>query len=299
MDYLTLSEYANLPAEDEAYLIDEFLPYRGRILLLGPQKVGKSFLALQIGLAIAKGEPFMGRPARAAKVLYLQYDTPHNIWRKRLHDIMRAGIEFPDNFYMVNVKNPAHKTKLDVLKNVEDVMYLQQVLEDVQPNLVIVDTLRKIYNGDENSSNVGKELFDTLNDVFKDQCVIFIHHTHKLSPPPGQKIQTRITPGDAGRGTSFFAGEVDAIYMLYGGRFSSECRFDESFDLRCDFDKITKQFSFPELATLPKMEASIRRIWNGTSWSSWADFHRHISHTIVDVPSHLMNRLEAELWQPS
>lgn len=300
MKTLTLDEYADLAAEETTeYLIDQFIPLPGRVLLIGPPKEGKSYFGLQLGLAVAKGEPFMGRKSHSAKVLYLQYDTPHKIWMNRAAKLRKNGMTFHPNFHMLDPKDPSYKKTIDVRKRIEDVIYLKEVVEKIQPQLVIIDTLRKMFSGDENSSDIGAEVFNVLNDIFKDQAVVYIHHTHKLSPPPGQKIQARIRPVDALRGSSFYSGEVEAVYLILGNQLISDSRIDESSTSHLLWDKVTQTWSFPDVEKLNKKEAQIRQLYASRSWASWMDFYKFMSHTIPDVPDHLMNRLEIELALPS
>lgn len=293
MKTLTLDEYADLPESDSSYLIDKFIPCPGRILLVGPPKKGKSYLGLQIGLAVAKGEPFMGRPSKSSKVLYLQYDTPHSLWLQRLKDLRKAGVRFHENFVMMDPTEA--RSSLDIVKNTSDVRYLMDIVNHVQPKLVIIDTLRKVFSGDENSSDVGATVFNTLNDIFKHQAVIYIHHTHKLSPPPGQKIQHKISPVDSVRGSSFFSGEVDAVYLLYGKYLSTDCRFDESTDYPIERDEVTKLWTFTDTEKVNKQEVKIKELWTSKQWGSWLEFRKFIMHTLVTVPDHLLSRLEGEL----
>ena len=292
MKTLTLDQYADLPQEEGSYLIDKFIACPGRHILVGPPKEGKSFLGLQIGLAIAKGEPFMGRPSRQSKVLYLQYDTPHSIWLDRVKKLRKAGVSFHENFVTLDPSDA--KSQVDVRKNPKDIVYLKELIEAVQPKLVIIDTLRKIFSGDENSSDIGAEVFNILNEIFKHQAVIYIHHTHKLSPPPGQKVQARVKPVDAVRGTSFFSGEVDAVYLLYGSKLSCDVRFDESTDYPVKRDPDTKLWAFPDVEKLLKLEASLRTMYASKTWASWASFVKHAHHTFPVIPDHLIQRLEEE-----
>lgn len=297
MKTLTLDEYADLPESESSYLIDKFIPCPGRILLVGPPKKGKTYLGIQIGLAVAKGEPFMGRPSKASKVLCLQYDTPHSLWLQRLKDLRKAGVKFDPNFVMIDPTEA--KGSLDIIKNPHDVKYLQDIVAEIKPKLVIIDTLRKIFSGDENSSDVGATVFNTLNEVFKEQAVIYIHHTHKLSPPPGQKIQHKISPVDSVRGSSFFSGEVDAVYLLYGKYLSTDCRFDESTEYHVERDEITKLWTFPDGEKITKQETKIRELWASKKWENWLVFRKHVLHTLITIPDHLMSRLEGELCPSS
>lgn len=293
MKTLTLAQYADLPVVESHYLIHKFIPCPGRVMLVGPPKIGKSYLAIQIGLAVAKGEAFMGRPSKSSKVLYLQFDTPHILWHERLNELRRAGITFHDNFVMLDPSTS--RSQIDIRKSASDVAYLKEIVEEVKPQLVIIDTLRKCFSGDENSSDIGAEVFNLLNDIFKEQAVLYIHHTHKLSPPPGQKVQARISPVDAVRGTSFFSGEVDAVYLLYGNKLSTDARFDESLDYPCKHDPDTNLWIFPEAEKLIKQEIQIREMYASQTWPSWASFRKHVNHTLAIVPTHLLDRLASEL----
>jgi RecA-family ATPase len=169
------------------------------------------------------------------------------------------------------------------------------MVEVVKPKLVIIDNLRKIFSGDENSSDIMSEVFTILNGVFKQQAVIYIHHTHKLSPPPGQKVQARVAPVDAARGSSFLTGEVDAVYLLYGNKLSTDVRFDESTEYPLVRDEHTKLWSFPEAERLQKMEVHIRSLFGSRAWDSWGSFLKQLRYTIPAIPDHLMSRLEEEL----
>jgi hypothetical protein len=296
MKTLTLDEYADLASlEPDEYLVEQFIPYPGRVLLVGPPKEGKSFLGLQLGLAVAKGEPFMGRKSKASKVLYLQYDTPHKIWMKRTSRVRSNGLTFHPNFFMLDPRDPDYRKKVDLRKNLDDISYFKEIIEKIKPELVIIDTLRKMFSGNENDSDIMQEVFNNLNDIFENQSVVFVHHTHKLSPPPGQKIQARIKPVDAIRGSSYISGEVDAVYLLLGNQLVSESRIDEATTWKLEWDKVTNIWSFPDADKVAKKEAKIREIWASKHWPDWITFKRHILHTFLDTPDHLIQRLEGEL----
>lgn len=296
MKILTFNECADLAnQEPQNYLVDQFIPYPGRILLIAPSKKGKSFLGMQLGLAVAKGESFMGRKSTSSRVLYLQYDTPPKIWLKRMADVRKYGLTGHSNFITLDHREPDYRKRIDIRKNPSDVLYLKEVVEQIQPKLVIIDTLRKMFSGDENSSDVAQEVFNNLNEIFEHQSVVYIHHTHKLSPPPGQKIQAPVSPGDAVRGSSFFAGEVDATYLIFGNKLISESRIDEPIEEKMEFDKITLQWKFQGNEKLIRQEKQVRDLWKSKSWGSWMEFRKHVLHTLVTIPDHLMSRLEHEL----
>jgi hypothetical protein len=301
--YVSVDGYLAIPTGETVFLIDQFLAKPGRHLLIGPPKGGKSYLALQIAHAVVHHAPFLGRPSspHAHRTLYLQFDMPPNLWNSRLKTLYEEGITFPgfcqdrttSDFVLLA---PSHqRPRLDLLGCQSDRHYLQQIMKDLTPDLVIVDTLAKLHGGDENSERSMKAVFHQLNDIFGDCAVIYVHHTHKLSPPPGQKAVHRPKPADAARGSSFLTGEVDTIWLLYNNLLSTEVRFDENGYYPCHQDVHTSLWTFKEPERVARLEEALRRDWHKRAWSSWKDYRHYIYENHTDLPHHLVNRLRAEL----
>ena len=55
---------------DLDYAVEGLLPLTGTAVLAGRPKSGKSTLALNLALAVARGEPFLGRETRKGPALY-------------------------------------------------------------------------------------------------------------------------------------------------------------------------------------------------------------------------------------
>lgn len=301
MKYLTASQYANLPIPPVSFLIHRFIPRTGTVMLCGPPKEGKSFLALQIAMAIADGVPFLGRPSVKSKVLYLQLDNPTDVWVNRLNDLKVCEISLPDNLIIPDPFEPDYRDKLDIVKNPEDLEYLVHTVKEVDPALVVLDTLFDINGGRENDAADVRQLYNSIMELCRERCVLLIHHTHKLSPPPGQKIQHRISPVDAARGSSAMAGKMNAVYLLNGNILRTDPRFDAKTDYKTFMDPITKLWVFPEEEKLKEQEGMVRKLYASKQWKSWMEFRKHLNFTYVSdiIPDHLMSRLETELHPSS
>jgi hypothetical protein len=61
------------PVEPQSYFIDGFLPKKNIVLVVGDDP---SLFLLQLGLCVAAGVPFLGRPTRRGKVLFVECLTP-------------------------------------------------------------------------------------------------------------------------------------------------------------------------------------------------------------------------------
>lgn len=300
MKYLTASQYADLPMPPVAFLIHRFIPRTGTVMLCGPPKEGKSFLALQIAMAIAEGIPFLGRPSVKSKVLYLQLDNPTDVWVQRLQDLRSSDVILPDNLIIPDPFEPDYRDKIDIVKNPDDLQYLIMMKNDIDPAFIVLDTLFDINGGRENDATDVRQLYDAIMELCRDRCVMLIHHTHKLSPPPGQKIQHRISPVDAARGSSALAGKMNAVYLLNGNILRTDPRFDAKTDYKTHMDPITKLWVFPEEDKIKKQEDQIRSIFKSRSWKSWIEFRKYLNHTNVldPFPDHLLQRMEQELMHP-
>ena len=90
----TLQELYAHPMEPISWLAEGLLA-PGLYFLGGSPKVGKSWLALQLCLAVCRGEPFLGFRTRKSEVLYLALeDGPRRLHTRalRLTEEAPAGL---------------------------------------------------------------------------------------------------------------------------------------------------------------------------------------------------------------
>lgn len=240
MKAVKLDEYETLDIVPVEYLIYKWIPKPGRIMLVGPPKNGKSFMALQMGLAMAQGTPFIGRDSVKSRVLYLQFDTPAPMWLERLKDVKQAGVDLSGQFYM---NDPISFGKSWDIRDTPDRAEIRDLITAVEPDCVIIDALRKIHRAKENDSGEMSRVFDLLSGLTKDRASIIVHHTHKIN----ERRDGRPTPSDASRGSTSMAADADMTILLLNKILSTEGRFDEELVTRIDRDESTDFLSFPEL----------------------------------------------------
>lgn len=218
------SEYCNLPRRTLEWLIPDYLPHPGLLVLVAPPKSGKSYLSLQIAHAVATGGTLLGRTCRRTNVLYLQFDTSETIWRERLSELVNSGISFPDNLYFLHPED--NPTRLNILTH-EGNQLLKETLDASKAELIVIDVLREIHNADEQDSTAMKEVGDILMTTFAGKTLILIHHTHKINEFNGVPA-----PVDAARGSSYIAGKADAVWMIHNHVLHIQSRFRESERMR-------------------------------------------------------------------
>ena len=179
------------------YVVDGLLA-PGLYIFGGSPKVGKSWMALQLCLAVSRGVPFLGRPTRRSAVLYLALeDGP-----QRLHArAVRLSKTAPDGIYLCG-NAPCIGQGLEES--------LRRTLAE-QPNirLVIIDTLQKVHAPQQYSAAYGSDYQEiaalkALADEMQ-VCLLVIHHLRKM---PDADPMNRLS------GTNGLSGAADGTLIL-------------------------------------------------------------------------------------
>lgn len=162
------------------WLIDGLLPERGLGVIFGAPASGKSFLALDIAAAIARGVPWGAHDVRKGKVVYVGLEGRQ---RSRIeaylqhHKLKRDGL---DNVLVIE------RQPLDLLA--QKFVPAAALVRDVSAvaagdvRAVFIDTLnRAMPGGDENSSqDMGQAITAAQAIADRLRClVVIVHHSGK------------------------------------------------------------------------------------------------------------------------
>ena len=177
-DTITGSELQKLELPPVEFLVDEILPL-GLALLGAPPKSCKSYMCLQMCLAICTGHDFMGFKTKPHACLYLDLESTRRRPKLRLNQILQ-GMEAPENLYIVTRSGPMGKGFEDELR--------RTVSEHPEIKLVIVDVFKKIrpsakrgadpYERDYEDFGAIKALADELQ-----LAILLVTHTTKMKHP--------------------------------------------------------------------------------------------------------------------
>lgn len=194
------------------------------MLLYGDPKVGKSYAALQLADAVQNGDSWLGFPTRAAKVVYVQLDTPRNVWQARLRELQSKG-------HLISLPSFADRETLEAwpfdILNPTHLIMLRDELQALKPDLVIVDTLRESHSADENDSTEMQEAIAALVAATQPAALCLISHARKPSQDQDFSLM-----GD-NRGSSYVVGRMDAIvrFTPKTARVSGRSIEEHSLDL--------------------------------------------------------------------
>lgn len=206
---LTLIDFERIPSptsvEGEGkWLIDKIWANPGTGIIAGTPKTGKTWLMLEMVVAIASGTPFLGRfPALKGPVLvYSPEGSPVEARDRFLQVMRRRGVdESRCPVYFIR------KNQL-CLADAKDQEAIEMAVMEVQPKLLVFDPLAECFSGDENSSSEVKPVTSFLNRLAREHAcsVLLTHHTTKKSATGGQ--------GNAMRGSSALFAFGDSYLFL-------------------------------------------------------------------------------------
>ncbi|WP_020411037.1 AAA family ATPase [Jongsikchunia kroppenstedtii] len=160
-------------------------PLLGRLLyrdtlaqIAGAAGSFKSFIAVGIGCAIASGKPWgQHEVGERAKVLYVAAEGGKGVGQRAAAWCLHYGIEPSDLFeWFYTIPEPVQ------LANETHVDHLLGIVEEMQPDLVILDTRARVTVGlEENSATDQGEAIENAERVRRSVgcTVLVVHHTGK------------------------------------------------------------------------------------------------------------------------
>lgn len=161
----TFEEIGQLEDKTE-WIIQKVLPRQSVVVLSAPGGGLKTWLCLALGSAVADGKIFLDYPMPKMPTYYCDYENPLAL----LAD--RSRFLGPSSMLIWHLSNPFPPVKMDTEQ--------WALLKQLQPGMLIIDTLRSAQDLDDNSSKdmapiMGK--FKELREM--GFTVLIIHHTPK------------------------------------------------------------------------------------------------------------------------
>ncbi len=166
--------------ERPQWLIDPLWAHQAVGIIGGAPKCCKTYLALEIALAVASGRPCLGRfrvPEPGPVLLFAAEDAPLQL-RARILGLARArGADFLSLPIFLIL---AHQLRLDLQC---DLARLAHAIETHQPRLLILDPFVRLHRLDENSAMEISALLADLRLLQRrfQLAVLLVHHTRKAN----------------------------------------------------------------------------------------------------------------------
>ena len=196
-------------SEEHRWLVTGLWSEQAVGIVGGEPKYCKSFLALDLAVAVAGGVPCLRRftVRRAGRVLLFAAEDALHIVRRRLEGISAAAGVALVNLDIQVITAPTVRLDLDA-----DRRNLAETVARLQPRLLILDPFVRLHRIDENASGEVAPLLAYLRELQRrhDVAVLVVHHAKK----GGGGVRA----GQALRGSSEFHAWGDSnLYLRRDG----------------------------------------------------------------------------------
>lgn len=179
------SPYATVPAAELAcstpparWLLDGLFPLAGAGILGGAPKSMKSFLALDMTVAVASGTACAGyfSTLEPGPVLLLCAEDPTAVLLERLAALAHARSTAIGRL-------PVHIIVEPRVKLPEGLERLAATVDKLRPRLLVLDPLIRVHDSDENSSQEMSTILDGLRALARasSSAILLVHHMRKAS----------------------------------------------------------------------------------------------------------------------
>jgi len=160
--------------------VEKILPEGASGVFVSDSGVGKTWLTLALALDVDRGEPWLGQfVVRPGKVLIIDEENADPLIKHRLQKLLRAH-RLPEDGSTVGIE---FLTSEGI--NLSDSAYveaLERVLEEKRPDLVIVDALVRVHQGNENDAGDMARIFGIVKGWMGEYGCSFVFCHHRKKP---------------------------------------------------------------------------------------------------------------------
>ncbi len=249
-DVECLGEVAKNPPELPEPLIDGILRRGHKMLISGSSKAGKSFLLMELCIALAEGHKWLGFQCKKSRVLYVNLEIDPASCVNRFLTIYEAlGMEpkHMNDIMLWNLRGNA--VPLDKL-----VPKLVRRIKNRHFDAVVIDPIYKVIMGDENNASEMGAFCNQFDKICAATgcSTIYCHHHSK----GGQGMKRAM---DRASGSGVFARDPDAQLDM----------------IQLELDECMKDYCRDENVTAWRLESSLREFKNIKPVDFWFEYPIH------------------------
>lgn len=195
LEFISSVEIMNTPMKKQRFIVDGMI-YPGLHVLSGNPKIGKSWMMLDMCLAVAKGEDFLGRKTDQGQVVYMALEDTFVSLQSRMYEL---------------TDEPSENLTFTLLANSissgleEDLRDCKKMFPDLK--MVVIDTLQKIRNNIDTKYGADYQELSVLKSI-ADQlgiAIVLVHHNRKAHDS---------NPNNLISGTNGIAGCADGLLVF-------------------------------------------------------------------------------------
>lgn len=192
------------PPKDTPEIISGLLRVGDKLMLSGASKAGKSFLVMEMAIAIASGGQWLGYTCKKSKVLYVNLELKIDERYRRFKRVCRAmGLQgIPELIDCIDFRG--HTVPMDKLAPVFKERYKGKGY-----SVIIFDPIYKVMTGDENSAGDMNKFVNYFEEIAEETgtAAVLCHHHSKGAKGMAKAI-------DRMSGSGVFARDPEVIMDL-------------------------------------------------------------------------------------
>ena len=185
---VSVAEFLGNPSKLPEEVIESVVRQGHKMMISGASKSGKSFLLIELAIALAEGTKWLGFQCRKSKVMYINLEIDRNSLIHRFIDIYEALDIKPKNAHSISIWNLRGSSKpLDEL-----IPELIQKATLQGADVVILDPIYKVMMGDENNATDMANLANLFDKIcYETGCTCVYSHHHSKGAQGFKKSMDR------------------------------------------------------------------------------------------------------------
>jgi hypothetical protein len=202
LPFITLQSIIKESLPPERWVVEGLIAEGSRVLAYGEFRSYKTFGLLDLCLHVAAGQPWLGEfpIPTPRRVLYVDEEMAERTLRRRIKRLAMGMEQPPDdsNFRALS----RHGVRLD--RAGTELLLAQLRASKFDPEFIVIETLRRVFTGDENQAREVSEFWRSVEPIIKPGRTLIVSH-HMKKPHPQFAVSARYRAS----GSTDLLGAVD------------------------------------------------------------------------------------------
>jgi len=248
---ISSAEFLANPPKLPEEVIEGVVRQGHKMMISGASKSGKSFLLIELAIALAEGTKWLGFQCRQSRVLYINLEIDPNSLLNRFYVIYEAlGIK-PRHFRDIVIWNLRGEAQpLDQLAP-----ELIHISDYHGVDVIILDPIYKVMMGDENNATDMARFTNVFDKICYETGCTFVYSHHHSKGAQGFKRSM-----DRASGSGVFARDADAQVDMIQLETS---------------DEFMVQYADVKTSSAWRLESSLREFPNFKPVNFWFEYPIH------------------------
>ncbi|QCP87226.1 AAA family ATPase [Cereibacter sphaeroides] len=212
--FKSAASLAGLEVPERQWLVPDLVPARNVTLLYGDGGTGKSLLSLQLAVAVALGSQWMMRAIKPGRAVFFSAEDEEAELHRRLSDILRhEQAQFEDLDGLTFRSLAGEDALLASFEGTGKPLIptglceeVDALLEELKPQLLVLDTLADLFPGNENDKAQARQFVGILKGlaIRHDCAVVMLAHPSLSGMSSGSGTSGNVAWNGSARSRLYF-----------------------------------------------------------------------------------------------